>query len=276
VARLERLEALRLSLDHGRLSLHYQPWVDMATGRIQGLEAFARWQHPELGEVPPEEFIRLAEEHQLIDELGGRLLELACADFAAWTAQGLTGGLRLAINVSPLQLRDSRFIERLRAALSRYALSPTSLLLEISESALTRLADILPQLAAVHALGVLLVLDDSGVGSSFLAQLAALPVSTIKIDRSLIQRLAGSEHDRFAPLIRTMLSLGQGLGVPVIAEGVELAAQQEALLKLGCRYSQGYFYSRPLPAEEVGAMLVRFQPAGAKPAEKGERDNLGN
>jgi diguanylate cyclase (GGDEF)-like protein/PAS domain S-box-containing protein len=264
VVRLERLEALRESLRCGRLSLHYQPWVEMATGRIQGLEAFARWRHPELGEIPPAEFIRLAEEHELIDELGGWLLERACADFAAWTAQGLTDGLRLAINVSPLQLRDGRFVERLRAALSRYELSPASLLLEINESALTRLDDMVPQLEAVHALGVLLVLDGSGLGSSFLERLAALPISTIKIDRSFVRRLAGTEHDRFAALIRTMLSLGQGLGVPVIAEGVELAAQQEALVKLGCRYSQGYFYSKPLPTEGIGAMLAALSPDGGR------------
>jgi diguanylate cyclase (GGDEF)-like protein len=230
VVRLERLEALRESLRCGRLSLHYQPWVEMATGRIQGLEAFARWRHPELGEIPPAEFIRLAEEHELIDELGGWLLERACADFAAWTAQGLTD----------------------------------SLLLEINESALTRLDDMVPQLEAVHALGVLLVLDGSGLGSSFLERLAALPISTIKIDRSFVRRLAGTEHDRFAALIRTMLSLGQGLGVPVIAEGVELAAQQEALVKLGCRYSQGYFYSKPLPTEGIGAMLAALSPDGGR------------
>lgn len=255
--RLQVVGALREALDIDQLSLHYQPWVDLATGHIQGLEAFARWRHPELGEVPPESFIRLAEEHELIHSLGGRLLELACRDFAAWAAAGLTDGLRLAVNVSPLQLRDHVFITHLQSVLSRFALPPTSLLLEITESALAKLSDMLPQIEAIRALGVRLVLDDSGVGSSFFERLAALPISTLKIDRSFVERLTGSEHDRFAAVIRTMISLGEGLGIPVIAEGVEEAAQRDALLKLGCRYSQGFLFGRPLPAKEVGRLLAR-------------------
>ncbi len=243
--RLTLEQDLRQALRDGELCLHYQPQVGLARGQITGVEALVRWQHPALGLIPPMRFVALAEETGLIVELGTWVLREATGQMARWQRAGVAPP-QLSVNVSPLQLRAG-FEEIVTQALSEAGLLPELLELEITETAIT--ADgphVLELLTQLRALGIGVALDDFGVGYSSLALLGRLPISTLKVDRSFVANVGNNAHD--ASIAHAIVSLGQGLSLRVVAEGVEDATQRVALQAMGCQEAQGYLFSRPLPA----------------------------
>lgn len=254
--RLTLEQDLRQALRDGELCLHYQPQVGLARGQITGVEALVRWQHPALGLIPPLRFISLAEETGLIVELGAWVLREATQQMAHWQRAGVAPP-QLSVNVSPLQLRAG-FKEIVTQALSEAGLSPELLELEITETAIT--ADgphVLELLTRLRGLGVGVALDDFGVGYSSLALLGRLPISTLKVDRSFVANIANNAND--ASIAHAIVSLGQGLSLRVVAEGVEDATQRVALQAMGCQEAQGYLFSRPMPADAWPAWRQNWQ-----------------
>lgn len=249
------------AIDGDELVLHYQPIVDAVTQQVLGLEALARWQHPVRGLLSPAAFIGLAESTGLIRDLGRWSIERACAQMAAWRAAGqpATG---VAVNLSPLQLRDQQLPERVREALQRHDVPPDALELELTETTvMTEGATTADVLARLRALGVRLVLDDFGTGHSSLAVLKRLRPDKVKIDRAFIRPLPGGADDQ--ALIRAMVGMARALRIEIIGEGVETPAQRQALLDLGCRLQQGFLYGRPQPAgaQAPARVDVADQPA---------------
>jgi diguanylate cyclase (GGDEF)-like protein/PAS domain S-box-containing protein len=256
-------QALRLALRHGELRLHYQPEVDLTTGRIIAVEALVRWEHPERGLVAPGEFIPVAEESGLIIAVGEWVLREACAQLAAWREAGAVDeDFRVAVNVSGRQLSHAGLPETVVAALSAARLEPGALCLEVTESAIIEdTAVALANLDALKRQGVFIALDDFGVGFSSLSHIRELPpVDLIKIDRSFIAGLGRNKSD--GAVVTAVLSLAANLGLISVAEGVECEEQLEALRRLGCDVGQGFHLGRPEPPEKIAAMLV----AGTPPA----------
>jgi EAL domain-containing protein (putative c-di-GMP-specific phosphodiesterase class I) len=257
-AAVERLELegdLRAAIAAGALVLHYQPIVDLATGAVRGAEALARWPHPARGFVPPDVFIPVAEATDLIRPLGRWALGEACRAAAGWPPAGDADGAAptVTVNVSGRQLAADGFVDDVAEALRASGLAPGRLVLEVTESVLLADADVaLARLAALRALGVRLALDDFGTGYSSLSYLQRLPVDVLKIDRAFTAEVASG--GRGAALARAVVTLAESLGLRTVAEGVETAAQHEALRAIGCRFGQGYLYARPMPA----AALARF------------------
>jgi EAL domain-containing protein (putative c-di-GMP-specific phosphodiesterase class I) len=252
------LEAgLRGAIERGELFLHYQPQLDLLSRRIVGLEALLRWQHPEMGLVPPLKFIAVAEETGQIEAIGAWVLEEALRQLALWRAAGHLG-LRVAVNLSAHQLRGEAFPERVSQALHRHGLPGSALELEITESVAmrdpARTADMLRQL---RHFGVALAIDDFGTGYSSLAYLKQLPLSCLKLDRSFVMDIERDAND--AAICTATIQLAHSLGLGVVAEGVETATQLEFLRRLGCDTVQGYFIARPLPAADVAAFLRRHE-----------------
>jgi diguanylate cyclase (GGDEF)-like protein/PAS domain S-box-containing protein len=250
------LEAeLRKALKRRQLRLFYQPQVD-AEGYPIGVEALLRWQHPQRGLVPPDEFIALAEETGLILPIGLWVLETACAQLAVWAADATTRELRIAVNVSARQFRQADFVAQVQQVLSVSGAAAARLKLELTESVvLDDVANTIDKMTAIKQLGVSFAMDDFGTGYSSLAYLAQLPLDQIKIDRSFVRDLPGSRNDE--TIARTIISMGRGLSMDVIAEGVENEAQRYFLEMHGCHAYQGYLFSRPLPIDELEAFLLR-------------------
>ena len=244
---------LARALQTDELFLLYQPLVSGQTGRISSVEALVRWQHPEHGLVPPDRFIGLAERTGLIVPLGLRVLELACAQLRAFSATAPY--LTVAVNVSARQLVETDFVEQVRRVLWSSRVDPSRLVLELTESLLVddseAAVDVLWQL---RGLGVRLALDDFGTGYSSLARLGDLPLDEMKIDKSFVDRLGALPQDS-ATLVTAAVAMGHGLGLQVVAEGVETAAQAVFLRELGCDLLQGYLMGRPQPAQDVVAQL---------------------
>ena len=241
------VDGLRRAVAGEELALHYQPQVD-AHGRVVGAEALLRWRSPVMGNVLPTAFIPIAEETGLIHSLGYWALARGCESLAAWTRDCVGFDGHLAINVSPWQLARSDFILRLRTVLQRTRVDPRQVTLEITESAL--LYDVGEAVAKLHELrplGVRVALDDFGTGYSSLALLKDLPLDAIKIDQSFVRRLEESANRH---LVRIVVALGGELGLDVIAEGVETAAQRDQLLELGCSLMQGFLWSKAVPEGE--------------------------
>jgi diguanylate cyclase (GGDEF)-like protein/PAS domain S-box-containing protein len=248
---------LRVALSDGDLRLHYQPEIDLATGRIVAVEALVRWQHPERGLVPPGDFIPVAEESGLIVPMGEWILHEACAQLAAWRRDGVAEpDLRVAVNVSARQLSDPGLPRAVAQALGAAGLSGESLCVEITESAVIQ--DTPQALSNIHAIkdrGVQVALDDFGVGFSSLSQIRELPpVDVIKIDRSFTAGLGRSASD--GAVVTAVLSLARSLKLTAIAEGVETDEQVELLTGLGCDVGQGFHFARPQPPEEAAALLA--------------------
>jgi diguanylate cyclase (GGDEF)-like protein/PAS domain S-box-containing protein len=257
--RLALETALREALRQGQLQLHYQPQIELASGRLHGVEALARWTHPELGPISPARFIPLAEECGLIAELGRWALREACRQLAEWRAQGLAVPA-VAVNLSPTSFHNLELPSLIADALERHALKPQDLTLEITESVLVDTnPSTLKTLAEVHAQGVRLSMDDFGTGYSSLSYLRRLPVSELKLDRSFVADL---EHDEAArALSRAILGIGQSLQLTVVAEGVESEQQNQLLREQGYPVAQGYLFARPLPPQEMARWLASAAPA---------------
>jgi diguanylate cyclase len=255
---MERLTletGLRRAIDRSELVLHYQPQVEVATGRIIGVEALMRWQHPELGLIMPVRFISLAEEAGLIDELGNWALFEACRQVKAWEQAGF-GGLTMSVNVATPQFRRAGFADTVRKALASAGIAPGQLILEMTESMLmTQAEQAIAQLHEIKSIGVGLSLDDFGTGYSSFSYLKNLPLDEIKVDRSFVADM--ETNPQSAAIVAAILALAEGLGLKVIVEGVETEAQLARLAARDCRYYQGFLYSRPEPAEQVLERLAR-------------------
>lgn len=245
---------LRHAFAKGELSLHYQPLADLGTGRILGFEALLRWTHPQLGRISPELFIGLAEESGLIVELGEWVLREACSEAAGWNPP-----LKLAVNLSPGQFLQDDLVGSIERVLAETGLDASRLDLEITESLLIKdAAGALATLERLKALGVSISLDDFGTGYSSLSYFRMFPFDKVKIDRSFVQDLASPQS---RAIIRSVIGLGHGLDVPVLAEGVETPEQLETLRAEGCDQVQGYLISRPNPISHFEGVVLDRRPA---------------
>ena len=259
-----RLEAeLRHAVENDELRLVYQPIVSLADGSIVGLEALVRWQHPVRGLLAPDEFIAVAEETSAIIPIGRWVIHEACRTAAALRDHSPgTPAPAISVNLSLRQVGNALLTADIAEALAASRLAPGSLHLEITESALMEdTASNRETLLRIKALGVTLVLDDFGTGYSSLAHLRRFPIDALKIDRSFVEGLDGSDTD--SAIVAAIINMSRGLRINVIAEGIETAAQAARLRQLGCQLGQGYYYARPLPADHITALLGRTLPAPA-------------
>jgi diguanylate cyclase (GGDEF)-like protein len=260
VARLELESDLRRAVDEHELVVHYQPIIEAATSEIIGFEALVRWLHPTRGLVPPLDFIPLAEENGLIVDIGRYVLRAACMQIAEWRT--VHPDLTMSVNVSARQLSDPQLVDDVMQVLDDTAIDPSALTLEITESAVIDDPEIaFARLTVLKALGVRLAVDDFGTGYSSLSSLRNLPVDTLKIDKTFIDGVtSGAEA---AGVVHAIIALAETLHLGTVAEGVEHRDQVRRLGELGCQQLQGYCFSKPLPATEIGTMLQQFGTAAA-------------
>jgi diguanylate cyclase (GGDEF)-like protein/PAS domain S-box-containing protein len=256
---LQRLDVerdLRRAIADGDLRVHYQPIVAVADGALCGFEALVRWEHPERGLIPPAEFIPLAEDTGLIVTLGRWVIAEACRQAAAWRSEHPDWpGVHVAVNLSTRQLSDPELVDAVAASLAANGLQAGELMLEITESLLMQEDEsVVQMLQALKALGVSLALDDFGTGYSSLGYLRRFPLDVLKLDRSFVSEL-GADAAADA-IIAAVIAMSRALGMTVIAEGVETAAQHEILRRLGCDQAQGYHFARPLPPAELVDLAV--------------------
>jgi EAL domain-containing protein (putative c-di-GMP-specific phosphodiesterase class I) len=258
---------LRFAVERDELRLLYQPVVELSTGRVVGAEALLRWERPGHGVVAPLTFVPLAEETGLIVPIGRWVLREACAQLARWRGSLVDGeSLSINVNVSGRQLSEAGFSDEVLAAARDAGIPIERLTLEITESVLVERADeILDVLHGLRAHGARVAIDDFGTGYSSLGYLQHFPVDVLKIDRSFVNGVTrgGSQ----AALARTIVALGAALGLDAVAEGIELAAQQDALAAIGCLRGQGYLFARPLTVESFAA---RYDELLAAPASRAE------
>lgn len=260
-SRLEIERELGVAIEQDQLVLHYQPVVDGRDGRVIGCEALLRWQHPQRGLLPPSAFVHVAEETGLVNPMGRWVLDAACAQLAVWKAAGLPA-LRMAVNVSAVQLRDPAFPRQVQAVLGRHGIAAGELTLEITESVLLADGDgVLATVAQLRATGARLALDDFGTGYSSLSYLKKLRPDMLKIDRSFVRDLPGDADD--CTLARAIVGMARALTITVLAEGVETESQRSWLLAEGCELQQGFLWARPLPPAEFEALLEARQATGA-------------
>ncbi|MDQ3137736.1 MAG: EAL domain-containing protein [Gemmatimonadota bacterium] len=262
--RLTLENALRRALERSEFELHYQPIVDGRGGQIIGAEALVRWSHPELGRLLPSEFIPLAEENGLIVPLGEWVLHQACAQNRAWQAAGLTP-VRVVVNLSSRQLRRT-LPDTVARILQDTGLEARFLGLELTESLLVNHhKEDTDTLHALRAMGLHLAVDDFGTGYSSFSYLKQLPLDALKIDRSFVREIATSPDD--AAITTAIIAMAHALGLKVVGEGIETAAQREVLREQGCDAMQGYLFSRPVPADDLVALLAK-RPVVARPARR--------
>jgi diguanylate cyclase len=257
--RLALLADLRKALDtqDDALTFYYQPQVELRSGAVVGVEALLRWQHPTLGPVNPEELIRVAEHSAVMRPLTLRVIDDVTHQLAKWQAEGLT--LRAAINVSVRDLHTTEIVDRLADRLRHHGVAASQVQLEITESAL--MADpnrALATLRRLDRLGIALSLDDFGTGYSSMQHLRRLPLSEVKIDRSFVLGMATDPDDE--AIVRSITNLAGALGLRVVAEGVENEGTRRLLVDAGCQVAQGWYYARPMPADELSSWLSRYRP----------------
>ncbi len=253
--RLAMENRLRQALDRRELSLHYQPQIDLQSGRVIGMEALLRWDSAELGSIPPSRFIPLAEETGLILPIGEWVLETACKQARQWHQAGFHN-LRMAVNISARQFKQADFIERLNHILQAADLDPEHLEVELTESiVMERSEDTLLTLTDLKVRGIKLAIDDFGTGYSMLSYLKYFPIDRIKIDRSFVRDITTNSDD--AAITEAIVVMAHSLKLKVGAEGVETEGQLEFLRRCGCEEVQGYYFSRPQPAERAGLFLQR-------------------
>ena len=251
IERLRMENDLRRALERDQLRLEYQPVVSLTNFSLVGVEALLRWHHPDRGEIPPSEFIPIAEENGLIEPIGRWVLENACRQAAQWYgARPDSAPLAMSVNLSAVQVARRTLPEVVRAVLSSSGLDPACLSLEITETVMVRDADGLKDvLHALKALGVRLVLDDFGTGYSSLSYLTRLPLDMLKVDRSFVDGLGNEPRD--TAITETIIAMSRALSLDVVAEGVETAEQVNELSRLGCTLAQGFHFSRAVPAREI-------------------------
>lgn len=237
-----------------QLRLYYQPQIDLETGKLLGLEALIRWQHPEMGLVAPNQFIPLAEETGLIEQIGDWVLNEVCRQLAEWQMQGLPL-TSVAINVSASQFIRRPLAKHIQQLIEQYNISPALLELELTERVVMNdpslVHGIMDQLSS---LGVSLSMDDFGTGYSSLSYLQKLPLNKLKVDMSFVRNIATSKND--LAITNTIINLGKNLNLQVIAEGIEIQEQKHLLMQMGCHVGQGYYFAKPMPAEEVAKILT--------------------
>ncbi|WP_447045211.1 putative bifunctional diguanylate cyclase/phosphodiesterase [Vreelandella sp. H-I2] len=247
---------LRAALISGdQLELHYQTQHEPSSGEVVGMEALLRWRHPRDGMISPGDFISLAERHGLMSQLGTWVIEKACAQQAHWRNSAMPK-LTIWVNISALQLFQGDLESQLATCLRRYQLKPSQIGLELTESVLLdeRAGDMRPRLQALRDQGYAIAIDDFGTGYSSLGYLKRLPVDKIKLDRAFIKELPHDQAD--ASIVKAVLAMAEGMGLGVIAEGVETKEQCQFLVKAGCTSVQGFYFARPLPAAELEKRLV--------------------
>jgi diguanylate cyclase (GGDEF)-like protein/PAS domain S-box-containing protein len=277
--RLELKAELQRALERNELRVHYQPSVDLATGRIRGAEALLRWQHPEHGLVPPLDFVPLAEETGLIVPIGRYVLLEACAQLASWQATfGRVAPASINVNVSGRQLTSPDFVGHVQEALRGAGLPAESLVLEITETVLVGNDEVLlERLRALKRLGVRLAIDDFGTGYSSLAYLQRLPVDILKIDKSFVDELGIPGHK--TSLVATIAALARDLHLETVAEGIEREGQATALRALDCEHGQGFLFGRPGTADQMRERLaeqaVRRTPSPRQPGHERSQQPAG-
>jgi diguanylate cyclase (GGDEF)-like protein/PAS domain S-box-containing protein len=263
VERLMLKSKLKRAIERDEFVVAYMPKVDVTDGRIVGAEALLRWRLPGHGDIPPSQFIPLAEENNLISSIGEWVLNRVCLDYRELARAGCAPG-RIALNLSLKQLRQASFILDYRSVFERHGVSPANLELEITETTLManprRTIGMLNELAA---LGVHLAIDDFGTGYSSLSALQQFPIGTLKIDQSFVRDANVDRND--ATIVRTIIEMGRSLGMEVVAEGVETEAQLQLLRQMGCNFAQGRLFGEPCSAEGLGAMLSRQARTGRSP-----------
>jgi EAL domain-containing protein (putative c-di-GMP-specific phosphodiesterase class I) len=252
-----RLLQLRGDLEGALAALQfailYQPILDLPTNRILGVEALLRWDHPERGRLLPDDFLAMAEELGLIVPIGRWVIAEACRQLAAWQRATGRTDLFVSANVSPLQLRDARFVDDVMVAIARAAIKPEDLTLEVTESAILDADGSAAVLERLRAMGVRIALDDFGTGYATISNLMRVPLDLIKIDRSFVAGLhAGS---REAALVENLLRIASALGVEPVAEGIEDREERQLLTDLGCRLGQGFLMSVPAEADIIEHLL---------------------
>jgi PAS domain S-box-containing protein/diguanylate cyclase (GGDEF)-like protein len=253
------------ALERQEFLLHYQPKINIASARIEGFEALLRWQDSQDGLVPPSVFVPLLERSGAIVDVGEWVLIQAARDLRRWTASGLSS-IRVAVNVSPLQLRRHDFVERVRRSIEPSIRQPAGIDLEITESMLMQDIELsIRKLAQLRDAGIGVAIDDFGTGYSSLRLLGRLPVNTLKIDRSFIQNMTETVND--LTLVTTIVSLARAFNMHTVAEGVETAEQLQLLRRIGCDQAQGFLFARPAPASEVPSIIHRL--AHASPVKSG-------
>jgi predicted signal transduction protein with EAL and GGDEF domain len=262
IERLALEAALRRALERDQFSLNYQPKVDMASGQITGVEALLRWTHPDLGAVPPTQFIPLAEEIGIIVPIGRWVLRQACAQNMAWQRRGLRP-VSMAVNLSPRQFADQQLLQDIDEALAASGMSATLLQLEVTESMVMRnVSRAIKVLDAIQTRGIRLAIDDFGTGYSSMSLMKQFPIDTIKIDRSFVRDLPDDSEDQ--AIAQAIIHMGKALGMTIVAEGVETIEQHAFLRHHGCDEMQGYLFSKPLPASNM-AELLHSTPTLASP-----------
>jgi EAL domain-containing protein (putative c-di-GMP-specific phosphodiesterase class I) len=261
IDRVARENDLRQAVEESLLEVHYQPIVDLASGAIYGIEALARWPD-RWPEVAPMDFIEIAEETGVIGAIGLHVMRAGLEQFAAWRREGIVSeDVRVSVNVSGRQLDDPHLPKEIRGAIEATELPATALRLEITESTLMQEPERIRRIVSeVCASGVGLHLDDFGTGYSSLASLHRLPVDALKIDRSFVTSAAEDGSDA---IVRAIVALARSLGIDVVAEGLERPEQRDRVSALGCRYGQGFLFSRPLSADEMHALLLTWTPPEA-------------
>jgi len=257
VSAFERLvleSSLRKAMEVGELRLHYQPLVELRRGQIIGVEALVRWQHPDLGLVPPSKFIPIAEETGLIVPLGEWVLRTACTQAAVWHAQGLQ--LQMGVNLSARQFEQPDLVDMVEEILRETGLDPNWLNLELTESTIIRNHEYASQtLRQLKELGITIAIDDFGTGYSSLSYLCRFPLDALKVDRSFITSLTDSAKDQ--AVVKGLIDLAHDLDLDVVAEGVETDAQEASLRSLGCNIIQGFLFSPPVPSAELDSLMER-------------------
>ncbi|WP_456380676.1 EAL domain-containing protein [Thiolapillus sp.] len=260
--RLQIEQDLRLAIDRNQLELHYQPQIDLANGRMVGVEALIRWQHPEQGLIPPSRFIEVAERIGMIKPLGNWVLKTACSQAATWKKLGLPE-FRIAVNISPLHFNDPALLTTVKDVLEQTGLSPTNLELEITENVVQTTGDDFSIFEQLRKLGVRISMDDFGTGYSSLSSLKSLPIDCLKIDRIFISDILKDEDSRI--LLGTIVDIAHALGHVVVAEGVEEEAQLKVLRDISCDMVQGFLFSRPVLPENIPALSrTCFLPAKSR------------
>jgi EAL domain-containing protein (putative c-di-GMP-specific phosphodiesterase class I) len=243
---------LRKALEYDELTIHYQPKVAIQTGQIVGMEALVRWEHPILGIISPVEFIPVAEDTGLILPIGEWVLRTACKQNRIWQKGGYPH-LRVAVNLSSIQFQDEQLVEKIRHILAETTLDSADLELEITESiAIKNAEQVVHKLHELKQIGIKISIDDFGTGYSSLSYLKKFPIDTLKIDKAFIDDITVN-----VSIPRAIIAMAQSLHLHVTAEGVETSEQMSILHELGCDDMQGYFYSKPLPAEAFEQLLKR-------------------